>query len=322
MSDNSDAPERKSRMKKTDNAVIAQGSLDLTPREAKIVSLGADIRTEPPKKAEYLHTVLCQVGMPRKRVEGLSFERKSGKASLLITAGQMNNGSEWVQQCVPYGTRPRLALVHICSEATRLKSPLIPIGRSIRDFMTRLNIDPNGRNFASFRQQMNALSACQMQLAYGRRNMTAKPIDTYDAWLGNQEPHEESIIRLSPRFYEELQDSAVPLDPRAIEALQNSSLALDLYTWLAHRLWRVRDPKGDEVFWSNLREQFGQEYNGTHAERDFKRSFMTALQLVRAVYPTARVERTDMAFRLLPSPAPIPRERIVVDFGKASGSAT
>lgn len=320
MSDDA-TPEGKPRTKQTENPLAVQGSLDLTAREAKIVSLGADIRAEPPRRAEYLHTVLCQVGMPRKKIDGLSFERKSGKASLLITAGQMNNGDEWVQQCVPYGSRPRLALVHICSEATRLKSPLIPIGRSIRDFMVRLNIHPNGQNFARFRQQMNALSACQMQLAYGRRNMTAKPIDMYDAWLGNQEPREESVIRLSPRFYEELQDSAVPLDPRAIEALQNSSLALDLYTWLAHRLWRVRDPNGDEVFWSNLREQFGQEYVGANADKDFKRSFLTALQLVRAVYPTARVERTDMAFRLLPSPAPIPREKVVVDFGKAPDPA-
>ena len=293
-----------------------QGSFDLTPREAKIISLGAEIRTSPPQKAEYLHTVLCQVGMPRRKIQELSFERSSGKASLLISAGKMYDGSRWVQQGLPYGSRPRLALVHICSEAARLKSPVIPIGRSIRDFMVRLNIDPNGRNFTMFRQQMNALSACQMQLAYGTRNMTAKPIDTYDAWVGNDDPRAESEIQLSQRFFDEIRESAVPLDPRAIAALQNSSLALDLYTWLAHRLWRVRNPNGDTVYWANLREQFGQEYVGESGEKNFKKKFLTALDLVRQVYPTARIERTETAFRLLASPSPIPNTKTIIDLSK------
>lgn len=301
----------------------AQGSLDLSPISAKIIRLSAEIRTTPPERPEFLHTVLCQVGLPRRRPSELFFERRNGKASLLITAGKMYDGDAWVQQIVPYGTKPRLALFHISSEAVRLQSRTIPVGRSLRSFMRRLNLDTNGRSMAAFRQQMNALCACQMQLAYGPRNINAKPVELYDAWTNNGAPGQESVIELSEKFWEELREAAVPLDSRALEGLQHSCLALDIYTWLAHRLHRIKRPSGENVTWSNMRSQFGQEYKGREADKDFKKSFNVALRQVRQVYPTARIEEVSTGairtgFRLLPSPAPIAPTTTFIDMGRIS----
>nr|WP_015062356.1 replication protein RepA [Acetobacter pasteurianus]AFK89006.1 IncW-like replication protein [Acetobacter pasteurianus] len=293
---------------------VSQGELVLTPTNAKIVRLSAEIRSTPAERPEYLHTVLCQVGLPRRQITGTTFERRNGKASLLITAGKAWDGKNWQQQLVPYGTRPRLALFHISTEAIRLQSRTVPIGRSISAFMRRLNMDTNGRNMTAFRQQMNALCACHMQLGYGIQNMDAKPIQKYDAWTNNGELGKESVIELSEKFWLGLKDAAVPLDSRALEALQHSCLALDIYTWLAHRLRRVSKQNGEIVSWANMREQFGQEYSD---DKNFKRTFNAALRQVLEVYPQARLEPLRVrGLKLLPSPAPVSPTTKIIDFGR------
>src|SRR5207244_1905017 len=56
----------------------------------------------------FLHSVLCSVGLPRRNIAERSFQRTSGKASLLIEAGRLWNGREWITQPVPYGPIPRM----------------------------------------------------------------------------------------------------------------------------------------------------------------------------------------------------------------------
>ena len=89
-------------------------------------------------------------------------------------------------------------------------------------------------------------------------------------------------MTLSNEFYETLREHAVPLDNRAVAALTHSALALDIYTWLAHRLCRVRKVEGVKLSWRNLRYQFGQEYADS---KNFKREWRKALRTVLAVYP-------------------------------------
>ena len=43
----------------------------------RVVEASGAIQQAPSDKADYLHSVLCQVGMPRKKTEGRTFERES-----------------------------------------------------------------------------------------------------------------------------------------------------------------------------------------------------------------------------------------------------
>lgn len=278
---------------------------------ARILRFAGEIADAPPERPDFLHTVLCQVGLPRSATPERRFERTNGKASLLLEAGSLWSGSEWVDQPLPSGTRPRLALVHISSEAVLKKSPIVDVGSSLHGFMTRLGIGTNGREYKNFRQQMGALSACRMTLGYGNSTIDAKPIERFSTWsnpdgIAKLDP---GVIELTGKFYESLREQAVPLDPRALAALQKSALALDLYTWLSHRLHRVSRTTGDRVTWKNLREQFGQEYT---APKSFKRNVITGLRSVRAVYPDARIEEVSGGFILLPSRPPVPKTLVQV----------
>lgn len=277
----------------------------------RLVDAQVDIMAADEVRPEFLHSVLCQVGMPRKRTQSRTFERNSGNCSIRVEAGRLFEGNRkgWVEKVLPYGARPRLVLLHLCAEAVRTQDPNIEVGRTAHEFLRRLGIDSNGDGYRRFREQMEGLAACRMQLGLGyeERNLTVdtKPISRFDAWLQLDEGAPAlwpGIMTLSAEFMTTLMAHAVPLDPRAIKALQGSALALDVYAWLAHRLCRIRKKDGVKLAWKNLREQFGQEYSNS---RDFKREMKATLMKVCAVYPDARISEETGGIRLYSSPPPI-----------------
>lgn len=288
----------------------------LTRLQRRIIDAAADIIEGDADSPEFMHSVLCHVGLPRGKTDERTFERSSGSASIVIEAGRLWRRRGWEQQPLPYGAKPRLVLIHLCSEAVRTQSPEIEVGRSAREFLGKLGLDHGGHEFARFRQQMEALAACRMLLGFskGDRDMTinTQPISRFEAWMQHDS---KSLglwpgqITLSGEFYSTLVEHAVPIDPQAIHALQKSALALDVYMWLAHRLCRIRKEEGFKLYWKSLRDQFGQEYKDP---RNFKSDFKAALTKVCLVYPDARVNEERGGIRLFPSAPPVRKSRIIV----------
>ena len=271
---------------------------------------------------QFLHAVLCQLGLPRNPTPNRTFERASGRMSLSVQAGRTYDGMRWIDQPLPSGTRPRLVLINLCSEAVRTRSAHVDIGSSVREFFRRLGIDPGGESMAHFKKQMLALSCCHMTLAMatatGTKQIDAKPIDAFQAWHTNEDGQKTlwpGYIRLTDKFLDSLLEHAVPLQPEAIGKLQNSALALDVYSWLVHRVPRVTDRNGITLPWAALREQFGQEYADP---KNFKRKFLGALEKAHAAYQEARIELVTGGLKLLPSPPAVPRSSVMVTSFAAS----
>jgi Plasmid encoded RepA protein len=270
---------------------------------------------------QFLHAVLCQLGLPRNPTASRTFERISGRASLSLQAGRTFDGMKWIDQPLPSGTRPRLVLINLCSEAVRTRKADVDIGHSVREFLRRLNIDAGGESMAQFRKQMLALSSCHMTLAMatasGTKQVDAKPIDAFQAWHTNEEGQRTlwpGYIKLTDKFFESLMEHAVPLQPEAIGRLQNSAFALDVYSWLAHRLCRVNEREGVMLSWAALKGQFGQEYAAT---KNFKLKFTGALRKATGVYKEARIETVPAGLRLLPSPPPVARKMVALPRARA-----
>ena len=290
----------------------------IPPRAQKAIEMVAEIMQEPPDRADYLHSVLCQVGMPRAATDAREFIRESGFVSMKLEAGSLYNGQRFVQQPLPYGSRPRLVMVHISGEAVRTQRREIEIGDSIREFLGRLGIADNGGprgGYTMFKKQMMALAACRLTLGMqsaGRAvTINTSPITRFEAWLqpgDDQQTLWPGELQLSQEFFETLAAHAVPLDPRALGGLKGSALALDVYSWLAHRLCRITGASV-RVSWSNLRDQFGQEYADP---KDFKRTFRIALRQVLAVYPDARVEEEPGGLLFKPSRPPLAKTQVLL----------
>lgn len=295
----------------------AKTGVILTDRTRALVDTGIRIREEPPSGEDmtFMHSVMCQIGLPRSKVDGLEFERICGAAGLYIRAGKLWDGKGFVQQTVPYGPMPRLLMAYINTFALRHKTVEVEVGSSANDMLRTLGKESGGGKrgaSTTFRIQTQALAACSMTIGFtqGDRAFSydGKPIRQFEAWLshdGGQPALWPGVITLSEDYYNTLKEHAVPLDMRALMALKGSALAMDIYTMLADRLHRIGG-RPLILHWKNLREQFGQEFQGKEADKDFKKKFLPALKKVLEVYPEAKVKQVTGGVMLMASPPPIP----------------
>lgn len=306
-------------MSDEDNPLTLFGAL---PSNVRALAKEAD-RAVKAGKPDYLPAALCQVGLPRSPVEGRTFERRSGNVTLQVEAGSVFDGKGFKPLFVPYGIRPRLALVHITTQAVITKSRTVDVGASVNAFLTELGLDNGGKGYQQMRQQMAALAVCTLRLGrFETRAMgdgeadfavtlNAQPFRQFEAWIdngGRQPSLWPTEVQLTEDFFESIRNTAVPLEHGALSKLSHSALALDIYTWLAHRLWRVRKG-GSRISWAALQEQFGTEYKD---RKPFKRQFRIRLAEALAAYPEAKVEEIAGGIMLHASPTPIPRTKVSV----------
>lgn len=280
-------------------------------RSFKLLDAGHAIASTPPSGNDmaFTHAVLCQVGLPRSKVDGREFHRQSGDMWINVQAGWLDEGRGPVLQPVPYGAMPRLALAMISTLAKRHKTREIPIGESAAQFLKLMGMDDQRNRYVKLREQMYALAACRLQMGYRGRTFNGQPIYKFDAWIGNSDTGQRAlwpgVLVLSDDYYNELVELGVPLDKRALVALKGSALALDVYTWLAHRLHRI-EGRPVILHWKPLQQQFAQESQSKDADRDFKKAFLPALRQALAVYPEAKVKPVKGGLLLMASPPPVP----------------
>jgi hypothetical protein len=287
--------------------------LILTRHQEKLVEASTIIRTVPPGRVDYLHTVQCQCGIPYKNPGDhvREWDRKQGIASLRIEAGSAIDPrtGQFVRLGLPYGEKPRLVLIHLASEAIRTGSPVVDVEDSMTAFARSLGIETNGHHLRGLKDQLARLAGATVRLGVveeGRAVQVNTPfVSAFDLWFPRQ--HDQrvlwpSTVRLSHEYYESLGRHAVPLDHRAVAALSGSSMALDAYVWLAQRLHRVPSRRPQFVPWTALHEQFGQ---GFARIRDFRRRFLHTLAQVTAAYPTAQIRADEGGLMLHHSRPPV-----------------
>jgi hypothetical protein len=293
----------------------------LTLADTRLLDAAAEIFGESPD-IRYLHTILAQCGLPYRQPDPVlrDYKRGNGRASLVLSSGHLMDPKtgEMVLQGIPYGAKPRLLMLHLCTQAKLHNSPTIEVSRSMSGLMQQLGLAVTGGKTGSigrFKDQLNRLAATRMQLGFrddvtglGSTINVPSAISRYDVWFP-KEPSQKilwpSTVTLSTEFFASLVDHALPLDSRAIKGLQQSAMALDLYFWLAHRLHRIPNKEPVSISWMALRSQFGPDYLEM---RKFRQDFKTALSKVETVYKAAKIEMSHTGtLTLRQSPPPVPK---------------
>ena len=271
----------------------------------------------------FLHSALCAMSLPVRRPadDTASIIRQDGQYTLAITPRSVLQRIDGQQRMavlgVPYGSLPRLVLIHIMTEAVRTKSRHVVLGSSFTDWMRRMGfrtISYGPRGSATLiRQQLDRLLACEWTIRWDNETSTGdqefavkevKLTNDYTGTNGSKGGFSREIL-LTEGFFEHLREHAVPLDENAIRQLRDSATALDLYTWLAYRLPRIGKGRPALLSWAQLAVHFGNEGNNI---RKFRQTVRDAWERqVSAVYPEARAEFNTAAICLYPSPAPLQR---------------
>jgi replication initiator protein len=295
-----------------------QGALKAAGTESNRRAIEAAISYMSDEEAGigFLYSGWCQAALPHKRLaDDAVWKVQTERVTLVVEPGRRNLAGDHTEFCgVPYGSRARLILLYLQSEALRTHSRDIELGRSLHAWLGRLGIPIGGKSFGDVREQADRLSRCRLSFHVrqgARAGLINQNIVDAAMLVGDSESRQGSLFvetaRLSETFYEQLRKHPVPLEEAAIKAISNNSQALDVYCWLAYRLHVL--PASRTVSWSALYAQFGSSYKKL---AHFKMRFVDSLQIATAVYREANVELDEKGLVLRPSRPPIAPRLIAV----------
>jgi hypothetical protein len=269
----------------------------------------------------FLHSALCAMSLPVRRPadEHAPIIRQDGQYTLVINPKPVVETIDGHQSLhslgVPYGSLPRLVLIHIMTEAVRAKSRHIVLGKTFTEWMRRMGfrtISYGPRGSATLiREQLDRLLACEWMIRWESgtsqhdREFGIKEIKLSNEYVGVDRKNGAFIreIYMTEGFFEHLRQHAVPLNETAIRHIRDSATALDLYTWLAYRLPRINPKRPATISWQQLAVHFGNDGNNI---RKFRQTVREAWERqVSAVYPEARADFDTTIIRLHASPAPL-----------------
>jgi hypothetical protein len=220
---------------------------------------------------------------------------------------------------LPYGSKPRLLIAFLASEAVKKGEREIVLGDSLSDFMRAIGLQSTGGRWGSIKglkEQMDRLFSSSMHFHWQDKDSMAisnMPIvSKFQLWWDPKNPEQtslwESKIRLGEEFLAEVLAHHFPVDLRVVSVLKQSPLALDIYFWLTHRLSYLKKSSSRPIPWLSLQCQFGSDYPSTRqGTRDFKKKFKAQLKYVLVVYPEANLQITEAGLILKPSETQIPK---------------
>jgi hypothetical protein len=274
----------------------------------------------------FLHSALCAMSLPVRRPadEHAPIIRQDGQYTLVINPKpvvETVDGQQRFQSLgVPYGSLPRLVLIHIMTEAVRTKSRHIVLGKTFTDWMRRMGfrtISYGPRGSATLiKEQLDRLLACEWVIRWDNatdqteREFGIKEIKLTNEYAGVDRRNGAFMreIFMTEGFYEHLREHAVPLNETAIRQIRDSATALDLYTWLAYRLPRINAKRSMAISWQQLAVHFGNDGKNI---RKFRQTVRDAWERqVSAVYPEAKADFDTTQIRLFSSPAPLQQKLV------------
>ena len=255
----------------------------------------------------FLFTGWAQAALPHRKLEdGAHCEISNDHVTLIVQPGLQKIDGDVVPVGVPYGSRARLILLYLQTEALRLNSREVELGRSMNHWLSRLGVPLGGEGARSVRDQANRLSRCRLTFELhrgGRSGLLNQNIVDSALFLTADERQGSLALetaRLSEGFFNQLKAHAMPVDEAAIREISNNSLAIDVYLWLSFRLRSLSRPT--PITWRAMKAQFGQ---GVNRLDNFRTHYRKALELALSVYPEAKVEESDSGLVLHPSRPPI-----------------
>jgi hypothetical protein len=261
----------------------------------------------------FVYAGWAQASLPHRRLaDDAHWEIQNDRVSLIVQPGlRAVPGQSPVSVGVPYGSRARLIILYLQTEAIRTQSREIELGRSLHAWLKRLEIPIGGKSMKDVRDQAERISRCRLTFQIstpGRSGLVNQNILDSAMFVSDDSTQGDLFIetaRLSEGFFEQLQKHPVPIEEAAVKQIANNSMALDVYVWLSYRLHSLKEAR--PISWKALHAQFGR---GISRMDHFKQQFRETLELALAVYPEANVSIDGPAGITLHSSKPPVMSRI------------
>lgn len=278
--------------------------------ERRLVDIAHEVLSDEQQAMGIGYSGMCLTSLPYRRLpDDRPWLRRGHNVTLMIEPGHLIVRGKPVLHGVPYGTRGRLLLIHLMTQAVRTNTREVTLGRSARHAMERMGLPIGGESMRAVRDQGARLAACSLRWAWENEKGDTNhrgAIITSSFRLHDGDDRQRSLfsdaVVIDEDFFTALKKHPVPFAEEAIRQLSHSPMSIDIYAWLGYRLHSLE--RSTDISWPSLASQFGPNYK---AIRQFRADFMLSLNEACAAYPDAGIELTERGLRLHPSPPPIPK---------------
>ena len=233
-------------------------------------------------------------------------EHQIGFDEYYLESGRFDDGSPIG---VPFGAKARLALVYLHTQVIRQHSALLDVPHTRNAYLKALGVEGGGMTYKRVTDQGRRVSACTLTIVREDQTRLATPlvdVFIYDSGVFSSSKKDIDSLGLSRQiivsqgFHDLILAEAIGLDRRALQIISDNSWAIDMYIWAAGTLPGLATPQ--LLTWKQLEFGSGVSYKRSRQTRSV---FLSTLQLVKAIYPQARVDVADEGFILHPSPRPL-----------------
>lgn len=276
--------------------------------DRKVVDAAAGYLATDSVDVGFLFSGWAYTPLPHRRLaDDETWSVRTDHASIVIQPGiYVPDEGKHVSVGVPYGSRARLILLYLQTQAMKNKSREIELGACLTSWMQKMNISKGGKSYADVREQADRIARCRLSFQFKQGSMSGlinqhildQAVFTHDPESPNTRFAE--TVTLSEGYYQQLKKHPIPVEDAAIRQISNNSMAIDVYIWLAYRLHALNQPT--KITWKSLHLQFGSGYGRLD---NFKLRFKESLALALAVYPDASISDEQFGIVLNPSRPPI-----------------
>ncbi|QCG93068.1 pirin (plasmid) [Azospirillum sp. TSA2s] len=275
-------------------------------RDRQRLDIAAAMLTETEDNLGICHAGFALTALPHKDTKEALWRRDGHRVTLHVESGRERDGSAIG---IPYGSKARMILIYLQTQAVRERSRQVELGRSMRAWLTAMGMaNTGGATYRLVAEQAKRIGACRLTFftdtGGGELRTNGSFVESEFSLVGALNEAQPSLwqetVVLNDAFYRSLVDHPVPVSETALKHIGNKSLAIDVYIWLAYRLHVLAKPTA--VSWPAMFGQFGA---GFAQMKHFKPSFSDALRDALAAYPDARVEVGESGLLLHPSRPPV-----------------
>lgn len=261
----------------------------------------------------FCHSILMQCFLPQGRKPGLTYTQQHGKVSLMIEAGwciDPKRPGRFMRSRIPHGSRARLIMHYVMTEAVRTQSSLVDMGRSLRNFLLRIGVPIGGTNAQVVSNMVYAVGTATITLGGWEEDRaeirSARVANIIRFWCerdADQTVFWHPEMGLSPDFFDALMERPVPVNSAHLASLGRSARCIDLYSWLTYRTVAIPRRKKADIRLDRLQPIFAPDIDPRN-RRYFRAAIKRDLAKICALHPF-RVEVAGDVLRLRRSQPPI-----------------
>ena len=223
-------------------------------RERRAIEAAAAYMAEEQSEIAFLFSGWAHAALPHRRIPDDALWRvETEHVTLLVEPGRRplpGGENAWVG--VPYGSRARLIMLYLQSEALRTNSRHVGLGRSLSDWLGRLGIPLGGKSYRNVRSRpAGSVAVVELPHPDRRPHWPDQPEHPRHRYVCRRQQRPGQPVRgnrqTARELFSAIEETSGSDRGVAISAINNNSMALDVYCWLAYRLHVLNKPKDGQL---------------------------------------------------------------------------